>query len=72
MNIISNPENFIKSLSIALMMTVASVSHAQQIKPSSTGYAPANGTNVYYEVYGDGNPIILLHGAYYTIEMNWA
>jgi pimeloyl-ACP methyl ester carboxylesterase len=52
-------------------MTVGSSSNAQQIKPIGSGYAPANGTKVYYEVYGDGKPIILLHGAYYTIEMNW-
>ena len=41
------------------------------MKPVSSGYAPVNGIEVYYEVYGEGNPIILLHGAYYTIEMNW-
>jgi pimeloyl-ACP methyl ester carboxylesterase len=46
-------------------------SFAQQIKPSDSGYASANGTKVYYEVYGEGKPIILLHGAFYTIEMNW-
>lgn len=52
-------------------MTAASSSNAQQIKPTSSGYAPANGIKVYYEVYGDGKPIVLLHGAYYTIELNW-
>jgi len=52
-------------------MSAASLSNAQQIKPTSSGYAPANGTKVYYEVYGDGKPIVLLHGAYYTIQMNW-
>ncbi|MFT3825128.1 MAG: alpha/beta hydrolase [Chitinophagaceae bacterium] len=52
-------------------MTVASSSNAQQIKPASSGYAPVNGIKVYYEVYGEGKPIVLLHGAYYTIEMNW-
>lgn len=50
----------------------AAKSNAQQIKPTSSGYATANGTKVYYEVYGEGKPIVLLHGAYYTIEMNWA
>ena len=51
-------------------MSATSSSNAQ-IKPTGSGYAPANGTEVYYEVYGEGMPIILLHGAYYTIEMNW-
>ncbi len=66
------PRNPIKLLLIAIIMTVASVSNAQQIKPNSSGYAPANGTKVYYEVYGNGKPIVLIHGAYYTIEMNWS
>jgi len=44
---------------------------AQQLKPDDSGYAPANGTKVYYEVYGNGKPIVLIHGAFYTIELNW-
>jgi pimeloyl-ACP methyl ester carboxylesterase len=44
----------------------------QQIKPAESGYAPVNGIKFYYEVYGEGRPIVLLHGAFYTIEMNWA
>lgn len=66
-----NARNLIKLLLIAIIMPAASSSNAQQIKPTGSGYAPANGTKVYYEVYGDGKPIVLLHGAYYTIEMNW-
>ncbi|MGG9962686.1 alpha/beta fold hydrolase [Ferruginibacter sp. SUN106] len=44
----------------------------QKVKPVKTGYAPVTGTKIYYEVYGKGKPIVLLHGAFYTIEMNWA
>jgi len=66
-----NTHNLIKSLLIAIIMSTASQSNAQQIKPANSGYASANGIKVYYEVYGDGKPIVLLHGAYYTIEMNW-
>lgn len=51
----------------ALVMTAAS---AQQ-KPT-TGYAPVNGINMYYEVHGDGEPVVLLHGAFMTITNNWA
>ncbi|HVT85563.1 MAG TPA: alpha/beta hydrolase [Chitinophagaceae bacterium] len=47
-------------------------SNAQQLKPSNSGYAPVNGIKVYYEVYGEGQPIVLLHGAFYTIDMNWS
>jgi len=53
-------------------MVTASGSNAQQVKPSSSGYAPVNGIKVYYEVYGKGRPIVLLHGAFYTIGMNWS
>jgi pimeloyl-ACP methyl ester carboxylesterase len=52
-------------------MFAAFQSQGQQTKPSNSGYAPVNGIKVYYEVYGEGEPIILLHGAFYTIEMNW-
>ena len=34
-----------------------------------TGYAPANGLNLYYEIHGQGPPLLLLHGAYMTIDM---
>ncbi len=55
---------------IAIVFIGSSLS-AQQIKPSSSGYAPVNGINVYYEVYGEGRPIVLLHGAFFTIDLNW-
>ena len=37
----------------------------------SFGYAPVNGQKIYYEIYGEGKPLLLLHGAYMTIGMNW-
>jgi len=37
-----------------------------------TGYAPVNGIKIYYEVQGEGKPILLLHGSFFTIEMNWS
>src|SRR5712675_2515687 len=59
------------ALIIALLFLTAFQTNGQQIKPSDSGYAPVNGIKVYYEVYGEGKPIVLLHGAFYTIEMNW-
>src|SRR6478735_2949595 len=55
-------------------------SYAQQPHtPASSGYAPVKGSKVYYEVYlptgqagGTGDPIVLLHGAYMTINSNWS
>ncbi|GAB3914514.1 alpha/beta hydrolase [Mucilaginibacter boryungensis] len=51
-------------------MFIASQSNGQQIR-SSSGYAPVNGLKVYYEVYGEGKPVVLLHGAFMTIAGNW-
>jgi pimeloyl-ACP methyl ester carboxylesterase len=42
------------------------------IKPTESGYAAVNGLKMYYEVYGEGKPIVLLHGSYMTIPLNWA
>ena len=32
-------------------------------------YAAVNGLDLYYEVHGDGPPLVLLHGAYMTADM---
>jgi len=53
------------------MMATVMQSHGQQIEPSVKGLVPLNGTKVYYEVYGKGKPIVLLHGAFMTISSNW-
>src|SRR5436190_2583199 len=33
------------------------------------GYAPVNGLKMYYEIHGTGKPLLLLHGAFNTIDM---
>ena len=45
---------------------------SQPIKPFETGYADVNGLKMYYEVYGKGKPIVLLHGSYMNIPLNWS
>ncbi len=35
---------------------------------SVCGYAPVNGLNMYYEVCGDGTPLVLIHGGGSTIQ----
>ena len=49
------------------------------IKPDESGYADINGLKMYYEVYlpakqagGKGKPIVLLHGSYMNIPLNWS
>jgi pimeloyl-ACP methyl ester carboxylesterase len=69
---IHNTRHALTSMLLIAIMFAAFVSNAQQVKPSGSGYAPVNGIKVYYEVYGEGRPLVLLHGAFYTIDMNWA
>lgn len=42
------------------------------LKPTESGYADVNGLKMYYEVYGSGKPLVLLHGSFMNIPMNWA
>jgi pimeloyl-ACP methyl ester carboxylesterase len=42
------------------------------ITPSTTGYADVNGLHLYYETYGSGAPLVLLHGGMLTIDLNFA
>jgi pimeloyl-ACP methyl ester carboxylesterase len=58
-------------LLIAMFFITVFQSNGQQGKPADSGYVPVNGIKVYYEVYGEGNPIVLLHGAFMTIDLNW-
>jgi pimeloyl-ACP methyl ester carboxylesterase len=58
-------------LAIAVLIAASRLT-AQQLKPASSGYAPVNGIKVYYEVYGEGNPLVLLHGAFWNINLNWS
>ena len=59
----------LRKTALLFMTLVMAVASAQQ-KPT-TGYAPVNGINMYYEVHGEGEPVVLLHGAFMTITNNW-
>jgi pimeloyl-ACP methyl ester carboxylesterase len=61
----------LKAVLIVMLFFTIFQSNGQQSKPAASGYVPVNGIKVYYEIYGEGKPIVLLHGAFYTIEMNW-
>ncbi len=63
----------IKIASIVFTMLLTSLAAPASNKtnaavPPAKGYAPVNGINMYYEVQGNGQPLLLLHGAYMTIE----
>src|SRR5690606_2782159 len=40
--------------------------------PFDKGYSEGNGMKMYYEIYGQGKPLVLIHGGGSTIESNWA
>src|SRR5687768_7291139 len=68
-------KRIITSLTITIIVAVlASVQPVagQNIKPAESGYADVNGLKLYYEVYGEGKPLVLLHGSYMSIPLNWS
>jgi pimeloyl-ACP methyl ester carboxylesterase len=40
-----------------------------QLKPAKAGLLPINGLNYYYAIYGQGEPLLLLHGGLGTTDM---
>jgi pimeloyl-ACP methyl ester carboxylesterase len=51
---------------LALLASAASLAVGAEAK---TGYAKANGIHYYYEISGQGEPLLLLHGGLGSIEM---
>src|SRR5881275_3582324 len=39
---------------------------------TDSGYADVNGVHMYYETYGEGTPLVLLHGGMLSINLNFA
>jgi pimeloyl-ACP methyl ester carboxylesterase len=39
---------------------------------TTTGYADVNGLHMYYELHGEGSPLVLLHGGMLGIDLNFA
>jgi hypothetical protein len=54
---------------IALTVPTIAQEAPQVPSPSRSGYAPVNGVELYYAVYGEGEPLILLHGGLAQIEI---
>ncbi|PWV55879.1 alpha/beta fold hydrolase [Chitinophaga sp. S165] len=63
----SRPENTQNASATSKDTTVSR--HTQL---TDSGYADVNGLKMYYEVYGQGKPLVLLHGSFMTIPMNWS
>lgn len=50
----------------ALARTDTKGNHVTNPSPQ-TGYLQVDGLNMYYEIHGDGKPLVTLHGAYHSI-----
>jgi len=51
-----------------MLLTVTS--EGDEMNDTSKGnYAEVNSLNIYYEIHGSGQPLVLLHGAYMTIDL---
>jgi pimeloyl-ACP methyl ester carboxylesterase len=53
----------------ALEDTTSMKTETAMTKPSESGHIEANGVNYYYEIHGQGEPLLLLHGGLGSIEM---
>ena len=58
-----------KTIAFFLTTLVPAILSAQETP--TVVYAPVNGLQIYYEVHGSGEPVVLLHGAFMTITNNW-
>jgi pimeloyl-ACP methyl ester carboxylesterase len=63
--------SFIASSTAGTILMAAPLAFAQKSTTTAvkTGYAPVNGLNLYYEIHGIGEPLILLHGWLGATEM---
>lgn len=64
----------IQVIVLTFIVSVCSQTNAQSVDNEmlttfkSSGYAPVNGLKIYYEIHGDGDPVVMLHGAYMTVN----
>ena len=53
---------------LAVLITIFICCFANCFGQAKTGYAEVNGLKMYYEIHGAGKPLLLLHGAFNTIN----
>jgi len=55
-------------MTLLLSILASAVRHKlEEMKPMSGGYADVNGIKLYHEIYGQGEPLVLIHGGLTTI-----
>lgn len=62
-----------KSLQIIfLVLSIIKIfSQSKMINPHKSGYEKVNGINLYYEIYGSGKPLVLIHGGAGSIRFDF-
>src|SRR6266568_9402703 len=63
--------SFIATFAAGIILAASGLAFAQTRTTTAlkTGYAPVNGLNLYYEIHGTGEPLILLHGGLAATEI---
>jgi pimeloyl-ACP methyl ester carboxylesterase len=61
--------SFNAAAEVILAASAMAFAETRSATAPKTGYAPVNGLNLYYEIHGDGEPLILLHGGIGATEM---
>ena len=64
-------KSVIANLALVSLIFFSATCFSQSQTLKSSGYAPVNGLKMYYEVHGDGKPLVLLHGSFMTIDLNF-
>jgi pimeloyl-ACP methyl ester carboxylesterase len=53
---------------VLALLLLTSFKNVNQSAAKSNGYSEVNGIKMYYEIYGQGKPLVLIHGGGLTIE----
>jgi pimeloyl-ACP methyl ester carboxylesterase len=63
-----------KSFFLAMVLAIVLPGGVLGQQKPVTGYAPVNGLKMYYEIHGQGEPVVLVHGAFMAISnsFHWA
>jgi pimeloyl-ACP methyl ester carboxylesterase len=60
-------QTFLKEKGVIIMTKSTTDGSMETTREFTSGYAPVNGLNMYYEIHGTGQPLVLLHGAFSAI-----
>lgn len=54
---------------ILFVVSLMATAQTREGKTVQSGYAPVNGLKMYYEIHGEGEPLVLVHGGVVGITM---